>query len=160
LPALLGPITAIAKSLLGFISTSLSTTSSFFISSFLSIRYFLYVVMEKFLYKSLSLMTKKLLIYRYVRNYIPFYNCIVVKKEVKIDGKGRILIPKELRDKLDLHEGDVLKVYVRGASIILKKSSKMKENPYRVLSKMLSGVTLDRISAEREAVKEVEKGTS
>ncbi len=84
----------------------------------------------------------------------------MVKKEVKIDSKGRILIPKELRDKLDLHEGDVLKVYVRGASIILKKSSEMKENPYRVLSKMLSGVTLDRISAEREAVKEVERGTS
>jgi hypothetical protein len=29
---------------------------------------FSYVVMEKLLYKSLSLMTKKLLIYRYVRN--------------------------------------------------------------------------------------------
>ena len=51
----------------------------------------------------------------------------MVKKEVKIDSKGRILIPKELRDKLDLHEGDVLKVYVKGASIILKKSSEMKE---------------------------------
>jgi DNA-binding transcriptional regulator/RsmH inhibitor MraZ len=35
-----------------------------------------------------------------VRNfYIPFYNYIVVKKEVKIDSEGRILIPKELRDK-------------------------------------------------------------
>ena len=53
-----------------------------------------------------------------------------------------------------------LKVYVRGASIILKKSSEMKENPYGVLSKILSGVTLDRIAAEREAVNETEKGTS
>jgi AbrB family looped-hinge helix DNA binding protein len=96
-----------------------------------------------------------------VRNfYIPFYNCIMVKKEVRIDNKGRILIPKELRDKLDLRTGDVLKVYVKGDSIILKKSSEMKENPYRVLSKILSGVTLDRIVAEREAVKEIEKGTS
>jgi AbrB family looped-hinge helix DNA binding protein len=84
----------------------------------------------------------------------------VVKKEVKIDSEGRILIPKELRDKLDLHEGDVLKVYFRGNSIILKKSGKIKENSYRVLSKILSGVTLDRIAAEREAVKEIEKGTS
>jgi AbrB family looped-hinge helix DNA binding protein len=33
----------------------------------------------------------------------------MVKKEVKIDSKKRILIPKELRDKLDLHEGDVFK---------------------------------------------------
>jgi AbrB family looped-hinge helix DNA binding protein len=84
----------------------------------------------------------------------------MVKKEVRIDSKGRILIPKELRDKLDLHEGNVLKVYVRGNSIILKKSDEMKENPYRVLSKILSGVTLDRIVAEREAVKEIEKSTS
>jgi transcriptional regulator, AbrB family len=84
----------------------------------------------------------------------------MVKKEVKIDGKGRILIPKELRDKLDLHEGNVLKVYIRGDSIILKKGGEMKENPYRVLSKILSGVTLDRIAAEREAVKEIEKSTS
>jgi hypothetical protein len=59
-----------------------------------------------------------------------------------------------------LRTGDVLKVYVKGDSIILKKSSEMKENPYRVLSKILSGVTLDRIVAEREAVKEIEKGTS
>jgi hypothetical protein len=42
----------------------------------------------------------------------------------------------------------------------LKKSSRIKENPYGVLSKVLRGVTLDRIAAEREAVKEIEKGTS
>jgi len=84
----------------------------------------------------------------------------MVKKEVRIDSKGRILIPKELRDKLDLHEGNVLKVYIRRDSIILKKGGEMKENPYRVLSKILSGVTLDRIAAEREAVKEIEKSTS
>jgi hypothetical protein len=59
-----------------------------------------------------------------------------------------------------LHEGDVLKVYIKGDSIILKKSSKIKENSYRVLSKILSGVTLDRIAAEREAVKEIEKSTN
>jgi hypothetical protein len=53
-----------------------------------------------------------------------------------------------------------LKVYIRGDSIILKKSSRIKENPYRVLSKVLRGVTLDRIAAEREAVKEIEKGTN
>jgi hypothetical protein len=53
-----------------------------------------------------------------------------------------------------------LKVYIRGDSIILKKSSRIKENPYRVLSKVLRGVTLDRIAAEREAVKEIKKGTN
>jgi hypothetical protein len=42
----------------------------------------------------------------------------------------------------------------------LKKSSRIKENPYRVLSKVLRGVTLDRIAAEREAVKEIKKGTN
>jgi AbrB family looped-hinge helix DNA binding protein len=84
----------------------------------------------------------------------------VVKRNVRIDSKGRVLIPKEIRDKLELREGGVLKVYVEGNAIILRKSDEMKENPYRVLAKLLSGVTLDRITAEKEAIREIEKDTS
>jgi AbrB family looped-hinge helix DNA binding protein len=83
----------------------------------------------------------------------------VVKRNVRIDSKGRVLIPKEIRDKLELREGGVLKVYVEGNAIILRKSDEMKENPYRVLAKLLSGVTLDRITAEKEAIREIEKDT-
>lgn len=83
----------------------------------------------------------------------------MVKRNVRIDSKGRVLIPKEIRDKLELREGGVLKVYVEGNAIILRKSDEMKENPYRVLAKLLSGVTLDRITAEKEAIREIEKDT-
>jgi AbrB family looped-hinge helix DNA binding protein len=83
----------------------------------------------------------------------------VVKRNVRIDSKGRVLIPKEIRDKLELREGGVLKVYVEGNAIILRKSDEMKENPYKVLAKLLSGVTLDRITAEKEAIREIEKDT-
>jgi AbrB family looped-hinge helix DNA binding protein len=83
----------------------------------------------------------------------------VVKRNVRIDSKGRVLIPKEIRDKLELREGGVLKVYVEGNAIILRKSDEMKENPYKVLAKLLSGVTLDRITAEKEAIREIEKNT-
>lgn len=83
----------------------------------------------------------------------------MVKRNVRIDSKGRVLIPKEIRDKLELREGGVLKVYVEGNAIILRKSDEMKENPYKVLAKLLSGVTLDRITAEKEAIREIEKNT-
>ncbi|MDT7892628.1 MAG: AbrB/MazE/SpoVT family DNA-binding domain-containing protein [Thermoproteota archaeon] len=83
----------------------------------------------------------------------------MVKRNVRIDSKGRVLIPKEIRDKLELREGGVLKVYVEGNAIILRKSDEMKENPYKVLAKLLSGVTLDRITAEKEAIREIEKDT-
>lgn len=39
----------------------------------------------------------------------------------KVDELGRIVLPKELRDTLDINEKDALEIYVDGAMVILKK---------------------------------------
>lgn len=39
----------------------------------------------------------------------------------RIDGLGRIVLPKELRATLDLSDRDPLEIYTEGSMIILKK---------------------------------------
>lgn len=39
----------------------------------------------------------------------------------KLDDLGRIVIPIELREKLNIKEKDPVEIYVNGASIILEK---------------------------------------
>ncbi|MGN1310179.1 MAG: AbrB/MazE/SpoVT family DNA-binding domain-containing protein [Clostridia bacterium] len=39
----------------------------------------------------------------------------------KVDELGRIVIPKEIRDNLDIAEGNGLQIYVDGNKVILKK---------------------------------------
>lgn len=39
----------------------------------------------------------------------------------KLDELGRIVIPKELRNKLKLEERDPMEIFIEGESIILKK---------------------------------------
>jgi transcriptional pleiotropic regulator of transition state genes len=39
----------------------------------------------------------------------------------KIDNLGRLVLPKELRDQLDLPEGTPMEVFIDGESIILSK---------------------------------------
>lgn len=39
----------------------------------------------------------------------------------KVDELGRIVIPKELRDGLEIQEKDPIEIFVDGNSIILKK---------------------------------------
>ena len=39
----------------------------------------------------------------------------------KVDELGRVVIPIELRNKLDIHEKDPLEIYVEGNDIILRK---------------------------------------
>ncbi|HIW56938.1 MAG TPA: AbrB/MazE/SpoVT family DNA-binding domain-containing protein [Firmicutes bacterium] len=38
-----------------------------------------------------------------------------------IDSGGRVVIPKEFRDKLDISEGDKVEIYIKNGRIILKK---------------------------------------
>ncbi len=40
----------------------------------------------------------------------------------KLDELGRVVIPKEIRKKLDIEEKDPIEIYVDGNSIVLKKS--------------------------------------
>lgn len=42
----------------------------------------------------------------------------------KVDELGRIVIPIELRSKLDIKEKDALEIFVEGNGIILKKFEK------------------------------------
>jgi transcriptional pleiotropic regulator of transition state genes len=39
----------------------------------------------------------------------------------KIDGLGRIVIPMEIRNKLNISEKDPLEIHVEGQTIVLKK---------------------------------------
>ena len=39
----------------------------------------------------------------------------------RIDNLGRVVIPKEIRDKLDIKQKDALEIYNHGSNIILKK---------------------------------------
>jgi len=39
----------------------------------------------------------------------------------KIDELGRIVIPMEFRNKLEIMEGDMLEIFVKGESIVLRK---------------------------------------
>lgn len=41
----------------------------------------------------------------------------------KVDELGRIVIPMELRNKLEIMEKDPLEIFVEGSSIVLKKYS-------------------------------------
>ena len=38
-----------------------------------------------------------------------------------VDELGRVVIPKEIRNKLDIKEKDPLEIYVEGYAVILKK---------------------------------------
>ena len=40
----------------------------------------------------------------------------------QIDELGRIVIPKEIRDTLDINPKDDMEIYIEGESIILKKT--------------------------------------
>ena len=39
----------------------------------------------------------------------------------RLDELGRIVIPKEIRNKLEIYEKDPIEIYVDGHSIVLKK---------------------------------------
>lgn len=45
------------------------------------------------------------------------------KELVKIDGLGRVYVPSEKREKLQIKTGDKLEVYGSGRNIILKKTN-------------------------------------
>ena len=42
----------------------------------------------------------------------------------KLDELGRVVIPKEIRNKLDIEEKDPIEIYLDGTSIVLRKFEK------------------------------------
>ncbi|MCJ7760315.1 AbrB/MazE/SpoVT family DNA-binding domain-containing protein [Candidatus Bathyarchaeota archaeon] len=76
--------------------------------------------------------------------------------EMLVDSKGRITLPKEVRDLLEVGSGDKLKVTVVGDKAILERV----ENPFEVLENLLKDIKFDlnmRAEAEKMAVEEAEK---
>ncbi len=55
-------------------------------------------------------------------------------ESVQVDDRGRVTLPKELREDLELEEGDTLLVHKEGNVIELAKMDQ-DENPFAVLAK-------------------------
>ncbi|RLE76688.1 MAG: AbrB family transcriptional regulator [Thermoprotei archaeon] len=76
---------------------------------------------------------------------------------VRVDSKGRIVLPKEFRDALNIREGDELVITLRGSKVIIEKS----EDPFKVLEEVLGDLTFSRELrkiAEKEALEMVKGG--
>ncbi len=74
--------------------------------------------------------------------------------ESVLDEKGRIVLPKSLREKLGLKKGDRLIFTLIEDGIFIKKA----KNPEKVLEEVLGDLTFDRSVrkiSEREAMREV-----
>ena len=76
---------------------------------------------------------------------------------VRVDSKGRIVLPKEYREALNIKEGDELVITIRGSKVIIEKS----EDPFKVLEEVLGDLTFSRELrkiAEKEALEMLEGG--
>jgi AbrB family looped-hinge helix DNA binding protein len=51
---------------------------------------------------------------------------------VKVDGKGRIVIPKDLREKAEIREGGYVKVRAEGKTIIIESVESIADKYYGV----------------------------
>ena len=74
--------------------------------------------------------------------------------EVYVDERGRITIPKEVREKLRLKPRDKLLIRVEGDAIIITRS----KDPYKIIENILKDLSFDRRlrkKAEEEIVKEL-----
>ena len=75
----------------------------------------------------------------------------------RVDGKGRIVLPKKVREALNLREGDEVVIILKGGRLILEKA----ENPFKVIEEILGDLTFSRElrrTAEKEALKVVGEG--
>ncbi len=71
-----------------------------------------------------------------------------------VDSKGRIVLPKKVREKLGLREGDKVVITLEKSGILIKKL----EDPEKVLEELLGDLTFSRELrrvAEQQALEEV-----
>ncbi len=76
---------------------------------------------------------------------------------VRVDAKGRIVLPKEFREALGIREGDEVLVSIHGDKIVIERC----EDPFKVLEEVLGDLTFDRSvrkAVEEEALKLVKEG--
>ncbi len=75
---------------------------------------------------------------------------------VRVDEKGRITLPKSLREVLNIMPGDELVLDVKGDKIVIEKSV----NPFEKLGKLMGNISFNRemrVEAERELLKVVRR---
>ena len=59
---------------------------------------------------------------------------------VRVDQKGRIVLPKNIREYFSIKEGDELIITIRKDEIVIKKQ----ENPFKILEEILGDLTFSR----------------
>lgn len=62
----------------------------------------------------------------------------------KIDNLGRIVLPKELRDNLNIESSDSVEVYVNKDMIVLKKYAPEKEDNKRKIAEIVTASDIDK----------------
>ena len=60
--------------------------------------------------------------------------------EALVDSKGRLTLPKKLREQLNLKPGDRVKIEVHEGKLIIEKL----EDPFKVLEKLLEDFSFNR----------------
>lgn len=62
----------------------------------------------------------------------------------KIDNLGRIVLPKELRDNLNIESSDSVEVYVNKDMIVLKKYTPEKADNKRKIAEIVTASDIDK----------------
>lgn len=73
----------------------------------------------------------------------------------KIDNLGRIVVPKEIRKNLNIHNGDDVQIFIEEDKIVLKKYQKVlsiKENAQKYLSKVSKLCTGEVFIIDKEII--------
>ncbi len=74
----------------------------------------------------------------------------------KIDELGRIVIPKEMRKKLDIDTGSALEIHIEGDAIVMKKDTPVcifcgsEATAFDYLDKSICHACLSEIQKDRE----------
>ena len=79
--------------------------------------------------------------------------------KVRVDSKGRIIIPKALREATGIRAGDEVILQVMGDRIIVRKEY----DPFEKLGRLLGDLSFNRslrLVAEEEALREIRSSTS
>lgn len=71
----------------------------------------------------------------------------------RTSAKGQVVIPQEIREDLDLEQGNLLLTYATGDRIILKKLSKPEPGIFEMLSEPIR-MKAKELGIEREDIKE------
>ena len=80
--------------------------------------------------------------------------CGKMSLEVRLDERGRVTIPREIRNKLGLKPGERLLVKVQGNSIVLTRA----KDPFKIIESILKDLTFERslrFEAEKQALREL-----